>query len=123
MFSEDGTTDGTSLKQYYDIINEEFPKSGRLVNTGPCLEGWFRDAGFKNIHVEKYLIPLGAWPKDKHLKTLGTWNLLEVETGFEAAAMALLTRHAGWSKEEVCIVVAKALKDVRNFDIHGLFNL
>lgn len=66
---------------------------------------------------------MGAWPKDKHLKTLGTWNLLEAETGFEAVAMALLTRNVGWSKEEVRILAAKTLRDVRNHDIHALFYL
>lgn len=122
--SEDGSTNGTSIENYFDVVAAEFLKQGRVINTGHQLEGWFRDAGFKDIHVKKYLVPLGAWPKDQRLKTLGTWNLLQAETaGFEAGAMAVLTRHAGWAKEEVDILVAKTRNDVRNFDIHTLFNL
>lgn len=56
-------------------------------------------------------------------KTLGAWNLLQSETGYEATAMAVLTRHEGWSKEEVSILVAKAKNDSQNRDIHGLLNL
>ncbi|KAL1976522.1 hypothetical protein VTN31DRAFT_2804 [Thermomyces dupontii] len=25
---------------------------------------WFKDAGFVNIHVEKFVVPYGVWPKD-----------------------------------------------------------
>ncbi|KAJ9192865.1 hypothetical protein DTO164E3_8011 [Paecilomyces variotii] len=122
LFSEDGSTDGTSIKQYYEILNSEFAKIGRVINTGPRLEGWMRDAGFKNIQVKKYLVPMGAWPKDKHLKTLGAWNFVEAESGFEAGVMAVLTRHAGWTKEEVDILVAKTRNDAKNPAIHTLFN-
>ncbi|KAL1963787.1 hypothetical protein VTN77DRAFT_7853 [Rasamsonia byssochlamydoides] len=51
---------------------------------------------------------MGTWPKDKHLKKLGTWNLLQAESGFEAGAMAVLTRNEGWSKEELRCVWAEA---------------
>jgi hypothetical protein len=44
-------------------------------------------------------------------------------TGFEAAAMAVLTRHAGWSKEEAQILIAKTINDAKNPDIHPLFDL
>lgn len=123
LFSQDGSTDGSSIKQYYELLNGEFAKIGRVINTGPQLETWIRDAGFKNVQVKKYLVPMGAWPKDKHLKTLGAWNLVEAESGFEAGIMAILTRHAGWSKEEVDILVAKTRSDAKNPAIHTLFNL
>ncbi|KAL1869265.1 protein transport protein bet1 [Paecilomyces lecythidis] len=122
-FSEDGSTDNTSIVHYYDLLNSEFSKIGRPVNIGPQLEGWMRDAGFEDVTVQKYLVPMGRWPKDKHLKTLGTWNWTQADTGFEAGAMAVLTRHAGWSKEEVQVLVSKTRNDARNPAIHALFNL
>lgn len=121
--SEDQSTKGTWIENYYKIINEEYSKIGRPIDIGPNLESWLHDAGFKNIRVEKYLVPMGIWPKDEALKTQGACNLMEAETGFQAGAMAVLTRHAGWKKEEVNILAAKALKDARDPDIHTLFNL
>lgn len=66
-YSEDGSLDGTSLKQWYDVVLPELRTNGVEPRAGPKLEGWFREAGFKDIHVQKFLIPLGVWPKDKHL--------------------------------------------------------
>lgn len=67
LHSEDRSTHGTSLQQYYDLTIPAFNRLGVEPAPGPHLEGWFREAGFVDIHVEKFLIPLGAWPKDKRL--------------------------------------------------------
>lgn len=56
-------------------------------------------------------------------KYLGIWNLLQSETGYEATAMAVLTREEKWSKEEVSALVAKAKNDTKNRNIHGLLDL
>jgi hypothetical protein len=37
---------------------------------GPKLEGWLEDAGFVNVRHEKFPVPIGPWPKDKHLVSL-----------------------------------------------------
>ncbi|KAL2014012.1 hypothetical protein VTN00DRAFT_1537 [Thermoascus crustaceus] len=121
VYSEDGTIKNTSIEQYYDTIIHAFEKAGYVACPGPRLEEWFRKAGFVDIHVVKYQIPMGTWPKDRHLKILGTWNLMEAETGFQAAAMAVLTRYEGWTEDEVNILVAKTKNDARNRDIHAFF--
>lgn len=122
IYSEDGSTKGTSIQQYYDHVLPAFERTGVVVYPGPSLEKWFREAGFVDIHVEKYRVPLGTWPKDPYYKTLGTWNLLQAESGFEASAMAVLTRHENWKPEEVTVLSAKAVNDARDRKIHSLFD-
>ena len=29
-----------------------------------------KEAGFQNVRVERYKLPIGPWPKDKHLVSL-----------------------------------------------------
>lgn len=53
---------------------------------------------------------------------MGTWNLLQLDTGFEAAAMAVLTRFEGWTKDEVSILVSKTKSDIRNHKIHAMLD-
>lgn len=65
-YSEDGSIKGTSLEQYYNTIIDAFAKVNINVSPGPQLEKWFQEAGFVDVHAEKYKLPLGAWPKDKH---------------------------------------------------------
>ena len=40
---------------------------GRDPCPGPKLAGYMRDAGFKDVQERKFKIPIGPWPKDKHL--------------------------------------------------------
>ncbi|KAL1970930.1 hypothetical protein VTN77DRAFT_2764 [Rasamsonia byssochlamydoides] len=120
--SEDGSVKGTALERYYDEVLSAFEKAGYPPRPGPYLEEWFREAGFVDVHVKKYYVPMGAWPKDPYYKRIGTWNLLQAESGFRAAAMAVLTRFESWKPEEVEVLAAGALNDVKNPKIHGLFD-
>lgn len=72
IYSEDGSTEGTSIKQYYEAVLPIMRQTGVEPGPGPKLEGWFRDAGFEDIHVEKFLMPMGAWPKDKRLVSISS---------------------------------------------------
>ena len=67
IYSEDGSYTGS----WYEKWNIEFARAGRIagrgVRPGPEFEGWIRAAGFENIHQEKYRIPFGVWPKDRHM--------------------------------------------------------
>ncbi|KAL1847749.1 hypothetical protein Plec18170_008410 [Paecilomyces lecythidis] len=96
-------------------------KTGKDPSPGQKYQGWLREAGFQDVQVRKFVIPAGPWPKDKRL--VSAWNLLQSETGYEATAMALLTRQEGWLKDEVSVLVAKAKEDSKNRKIHGLLDL
>ncbi|KAL2214974.1 S-adenosyl-L-methionine-dependent methyltransferase [Thermoascus aurantiacus ATCC 26904] len=120
--SEDGTTIGTAIEDYFKLMIEGYGNQGYETCPGPKLEQWLRDAGFQDIKAKKLRIPMGTWPKDKKFKALGAWNLMQAETGFEAGAMALLTRFHGWSADEVRIFTARTLKDARDRNIHPLFH-
>ncbi|KAL1972379.1 hypothetical protein VTN31DRAFT_6793 [Thermomyces dupontii] len=56
-------------------------------------------------------------------KKVGAWNQTQAEAnGFEAAALAPLTRFKQWRKEEVIFLASKARADGRNRNIHMMFN-
>ncbi|KAJ9218230.1 hypothetical protein DTO166G4_96 [Paecilomyces variotii] len=122
MYSQDGSTTGTSIEQYYNIGIRAYEKTGHVVSPGPHLEQWFHEAGFTEIHVQKYLLPMGPWPKEEHLKSLGMWNLLQASTGFEASALAVLTRYENWTPSDVVHLAEKAKLDARDRNIHALFD-
>ncbi|KAL1986789.1 hypothetical protein VTN96DRAFT_5654 [Rasamsonia emersonii] len=122
MRSEDGSTKGSHIERYSKEVLSAFEKAGYPTQPGPNLEQWFREAGFVDIHVQKYRIPMGPWPKDPYYKKIGTWNLLQGEPGFESAAIAVLTRFESWSPEEVKVLAAQALNDVKNPKIHPLYD-
>lgn len=65
--SEDGSVNGTGFQQYYNELYCASEKAGYETRPGPKLEQWFKDAGFVNVHVEKFVIPYDVWLKDPHL--------------------------------------------------------
>lgn len=56
-------------------------------------------------------------------KNIGTWMLLNLESAYRAAAMAVLTRFESWKPEEVEVLAAGALRDIKNPKIHALADL
>ncbi|KAL1963991.1 hypothetical protein VTN77DRAFT_7666 [Rasamsonia byssochlamydoides] len=100
-----------------------FERAGYPTRPGPYLEEWFREAGFVDIHVHKYLVPMGSWAKDPYYKKVGTWMFLNAVTGFRAAAIAVLTRYESWKPEEVEVLATQAVKDAKNPKIHALIDL
>lgn len=64
--SEDGTTKGSALEDFYNLIIDGFEKQGCDTRPGPKFEQYFRDAGFVDVKAHKFRLPLGTWPKDKH---------------------------------------------------------
>jgi hypothetical protein len=66
LHSEDGTTSQTSLENYCDIIFSAFARAGYSTSPGPQLERWLREAGFEDVHAQRYKVPLGVWPKNKY---------------------------------------------------------
>ncbi|KAL1976929.1 hypothetical protein VTN31DRAFT_3211 [Thermomyces dupontii] len=121
--SEDGSLDGTGLQRYYDEVYGAFEEAGYETRPGVKLPQWFREAGFVNIHVEKFVIPYGVWPKDPHLKKLGAWAQTQAESsGYEGIALAVLTRYKQWTKNEVLVLASQARADGRRRDVHMIFN-
>ena len=122
-YSEDG-----SLKKDHDISKwittfiEAAHGFGRDPLPGPKLEGWMKDAGFENVVHEKFRLPIGPWPKDKHLKDIGAWNLVQLEDGLEGFTLRLFTQFLGWKTEEVHVMLAKVRKDMRDPKIHAQYD-
>ncbi|KAK2811769.1 hypothetical protein FQN50_001807 [Emmonsiellopsis sp. PD_5] len=123
-YSDDGTYDRESaLGRWFQLFHEAASQHGRELSPGPSLEGWVRDAGFKDVVVKRIRVPVGRWPKDDRLKTVGTWNLLQVIDGMEGFSMALFSRILGWSPDAIQSFVAEVVKDLRNPKMHAQFDL
>jgi len=123
-----------------------FLKASRAAKVEPCpgplLEGWMKDAGFKDVKARKFVWPVGTWPADKHLvrlsgtcvimathkacrkqKEVGAWNYLQITEGLEAFTYALFTRHLGYSQKEVDVVCSKIRAEMKDPKLHAMFHL
>ncbi|KAK2810918.1 hypothetical protein FQN50_002509 [Emmonsiellopsis sp. PD_5] len=124
IVSDDGSLkeDSPLAKNFRDTLKAS-ESVGRTACPGLGLKGWFQDAGYVNITERKFVIPHNNWPKDRRLKELGAWNLLQSEEGVEAWSMALLTREGGQTREQVQRDLVEVRKDFRNTSIHAYYHL
>ena len=67
-YSQDGSMKPEhSIQIWITTLLEALRSWGKEPSPGPLLEGWLKDAGFVNVVARKFNLPIGPWPKDKHL--------------------------------------------------------
>ncbi|MCJ1351091.1 MAG: hypothetical protein MMC33_001073 [Icmadophila ericetorum] len=108
-------------------VNTQFIQAAKSMgidpSPGPSMPNWCKEAGFTDIVQERFPLPVGTWPADKHLKEVGAWNYLQIMEGLEAFTYAVFTRMLGYTKEEVEVMCATMRKEIRNPKLHSLFYL
>ena len=68
------------------------------------------EAGFVDIHAERYAWPINKWAKDPLEKEKGVWVLQNVQEGLQGFSMGYFTRGLGWSAEAVEVFLADVRK-------------
>ena len=88
-YSEDGSyCEGKAVYYWATTLLQACRDFGADPSPGPKLEQQFKDVGFENIVARRYKIPIGPWPKDKHLVSRA--DLRPIARGGDAVK---LTRH------------------------------
>jgi len=91
------------VAQFWSLINQGL--NNLSVDFHAAGEGRLapriREAGFA-VPVERvFHVPIGTWPKNKVLKTVGLYWRTILLDGLQAIALGPLTRGLGWSREQV----------------------
>lgn len=119
--SNDGTTNGTTIQRFNDLIIEGAAKIGRDWHCTPKYATWFQEVGFEDVVENVLAWPVGTWPKGKKQKTMGLWTMTNALEGAPAIGMALLTRTLGMPAEEVELLLMDLRKDIKDRSIHSYF--
>ena len=102
-----------AVLEYWTLINQGLNNLGvefHAVANGRMAD-MMRDCGFINVTERVLQIPIGTWPKNKVLKTVGVYWRTILLDGIQAIALGPLTRGCGWTREEVEVFLVKARRD------------
>ncbi|WEW57442.1 hypothetical protein PRK78_002909 [Emydomyces testavorans] len=116
--SPDDTIKGTCLEHWDKSTVDAFARMGFWTRLEPDFAEVLQDAGFVNIQMKKFPIPLGKWAKDETDQKLGALNVKQLTEVLEAASIAVLTR-SGWTEQAVYAMCAGARNDAKNQEIHA----
>jgi Methyltransferase domain len=123
VYSQDGTVkEDSNLYRQHILTNEACDKMGREPSPGPRFKKQVENEGFTNIHHEIFQVPMGLWPKDKRMKEMGAFNLMQYLDGVEAFTLALYTRVLKWSYEEVQLFLVEVRKEAQNPRVHSQYD-
>ncbi|KAK4213071.1 malonyl-O-methyltransferase [Rhypophila decipiens] len=123
LYSQDGSLKPDDpMVQMMEGLTKACEMIGRSMNPAPLMEGWIKDAGFVNVTVQKFKLPIGGWPKDPRLKEVGTLMGVNFTEGVEAFTAALFKDVLGWSQEEVTILNAGVRNSIKKGSAHAIFD-
>jgi hypothetical protein len=115
----DDTLKGTAIEKIADLSLAAAAKLGTSWKNSVNYSRYFEEAGFVDIVEKHFQWPMNTWPKGERMKTLGSYWREDVLRGLEGVTMAVLTRGAGMTKEQVEELADLARKDINNKGIHA----
>ena len=118
--SDDGTLkDDSNLADWSCKITEASANYNRPIPVHADYMAMLEKAGFVDVRQVILKCPTNPWPKDKHLKDIGKFQLLAHLEGLEGVSMGLLTRGLEWKPDEVKVLIAKLRGELKDRNIHS----
>ncbi|KAL8709150.1 MAG: hypothetical protein Q9220_006030 [cf. Caloplaca sp. 1 TL-2023] len=121
---DDTLTKNSAITAWCRNQEEAMQKIGMtLVVTGDVIKGQMQGAGFVDVEVKEFKIPIGQWPEEKHMRETGAFQLVAMLEGISGLTMALWTRFLGWKKEDVEDELVKVKREFRSKSVHSYWPL
>jgi SAM-dependent methyltransferase len=87
--------------EWVKYSDEAAMESDKPLRIGNKLKRWYEANGFVDVHEKIFKLPMNPWPKDKHLKTLGSMSEENWLSGLQGFTMAPFSRILNWNKTEI----------------------
>lgn len=72
-----------------------------LLMSGSVLKKQMEVAGFENVTVREFKLPIGTWAADAKMKEMGGFQLVAMLEGIHGLTVDFWVNCLGWSIEEV----------------------
>ncbi|KAH8660840.1 S-adenosyl-L-methionine-dependent methyltransferase [Tricladium varicosporioides] len=107
------------VAQFWGLVTQALSNLGVNFNATLFLSDMMRDAGFINVTTRVFHVPIGVWPKNKILKTVGLyWRTILID-GLQPIALGPFTRGLGWSKEQVEVFLVEVRRAYMDNWVHS----
>ncbi|EFX00489.1 umta methyltransferase family protein [Grosmannia clavigera kw1407] len=136
FLSYDGTDKQAKDAQFWmENICAGARKFGKPLDSTPEWLEKIKAAGFIDVQqdirivCEKFLftdptvlirlkIPIGAWPKDAHLKEIGRYQIVQEKKVIDSYTPGIFCNILGWTQDEIAVLIAKVKKDLETPENH-----
>ncbi len=112
-----------SIRRWCELICDGAAKADehpfKVRFTGAELRQHMEDAGFIDVTVKNYKLPIGPWPVDKRLRYAGSLALGAMIDGIHGISAAVFSRSLKWSPEEMEVFLAQVRNEWRQKTVHS----
>ncbi|KAK3489935.1 S-adenosyl-L-methionine-dependent methyltransferase [Neurospora crassa] len=123
IHSDDGSIDEKvhALGQWGPIWHEAGRRIGQVLIPAAMMESAMKEAGFVNIVVKDYKVPISPWPKDKKMNDVGLYFYAVMNQDLDGVLQFMFGKVMGWTTEEIGIYIRHLKKEMKDMSIHGYF--
>ncbi|RYC96789.1 hypothetical protein BFJ63_vAg646 [Fusarium oxysporum f. sp. narcissi] len=122
FYSDDGTTDSEpALQKWADLYERGGAETGRtfFLQQEALQERSITEAGFTDVRIFDYKLPVGGWTNNRKLSELGEYVRLTLENDLEGYTLYLWHNVLNWPREEYPQFLAAMRKVIGNRRVHG----
>ena len=121
LYSEDGSLrDDHALHRWYTKLNEGLERYGKSLRSGEELSTAMSQAGFENLAIARNPLPIGPWPRDTRLKTIGRYNFWQLWEDLEGGSLKPFLNGLGWARSDLETLLAEVKNDLMDPQIHSI---
>jgi hypothetical protein len=102
------------IQTWQNGLHEAADKFGRTMAVAENLDEWLKETGLQGVVEERSTVPGNPWPKDKDLKTMGAYQMVNMLDAASSYGQAHFTRVLGWSAEEYAVLNAKVRTQLKD---------
>ena len=121
--SDDGTMSPEGAVRRWQDLWEEGLKRMSADLSGRCypnrMKQQMEDAGFVNVHVRGFKMPIGIWPKDTRLRQAGLFCMVGIVDGVSGLSQRVFTKGLGWTIEEMEVLLMEVRNEFNSKRIHS----
>lgn len=77
-----------------------------------------KDAGFVDVTVQEFKLPIGLWPVEPRLREAGKFALGSMLAGLHGISLAIFTRFLKWDVEEMNLLLERVGGEWRLRAVH-----
>ncbi|KAK3348396.1 S-adenosyl-L-methionine-dependent methyltransferase [Neurospora tetraspora] len=123
LSDDDSLTNVHALGQWGPVWQEGGRKIGYEIDlhSTNLMQNAMKEAGFVNIVVKDYKVPISPWSKDKKMYEVGLYFYTAINQDLEGIVQFMFGKVLGWTAEEIAIYIATMKKEMNSKDIHPYF--
>ena len=115
---DDSTAKSTIHNMCVNMCLDSLKDRGQAIPVYTQYKAWLEEEGFVDVKEYPFKIPVNTWPKDKRLKEIGKYQLMNYTEGCEAICIGLFTRVLEWQPAEIQVLLARLRAEFKDRTLH-----